>query len=273
MNKKLIEQLNQYHKSDEHSKIIETIENLPKSELNFELKSLLGRAYNNEDEYNKALAVFLSEDSTGQNNALWNFRVGYAYFYKGDKEIALSYFEKSFELGDTSAKGFIDMCKPKKLENQIPKSKKTINNISWSFSSQIYLDSEEFNQAIIEYQIKIYKKDESWIPSEVVFENSELQVQYEAWITKPSDLLENEILSDDDSNTFEKYPNEEHYQVEIIAKLKANNGKNFTALEFLMKIHNQQANKELGDHVFFEGTDENPENINGVPTYYIACGS
>ena len=50
-------------------------------------------------------------------------------------------------------------------------------------------------------------------------------------------------------------------------------GKIFTALEFLMKAHNQMSNKELGDHVFFEGTDETPEIIDGLPTCYIACGS
>lgn len=51
------------------------------------------------------------------------------------------------------------------------------------------------------------------------------------------------------------------------------NGENFTALEFLFKSHNQQANKELGDHVFFEGTDEDPNIIDGLPLCYIACGS
>lgn len=148
----------------------------------------------------------------------------------------------------------------------------TLNNIYWSFSSKNYSNSEEFNQEVIEYQKSLDKTGEDWKPNELVFDFPELQIQYEAWITKPSDLLENETLIDGDKNVFEERPGEEH-QVEIVAKLKADNEKNFTALEFLVKAHNQQANKELGDHVFFEGTDENPEIIDGLPTVYIACGS
>ncbi|MNT20123.1 hypothetical protein D3C72_1554210 [compost metagenome] len=77
----------------------------------------------------------------------------------------------------------------------------------------------------------------------------------------------------DHEDIFDEEPEDDGYQVEIIAKFKADNGKNFTALEFLMKTHNQQVNKELGDHVFFEGIDDHPTIVEGVPTYYIACGS
>lgn len=91
----------------------------------------------------------------------------------------------------------------------------------------------------------------------------------------PEDLLENETLIEGDRDIFDDEDNAEdgQFQVEIVAKLKADNGTNFSALEFLMKAHNQHANKELGDHVFFEGTDENPEIIDGLPTCYISCGS
>ena len=54
--------------------------------------------------------------------------------------------------------------------------------------------------------------------------------------------------------------------------LKADNGKYFTNLELMTKVHNQQANKELGDHVFFEGMDLDDE-IDGIPVFYVACGS
>ena len=93
------------------------------------------------------------------------------------------------------------------------------------------------------------------------------------WVIEPSDLLKNENLIDEDQAVFEEGPGKEFYQVEVIATLKADNGANFTALEFLMKVHNQQANKELGDHYFFEGIDEEPEILNGIPTLFIECGS
>ncbi|MNK31452.1 hypothetical protein D3C87_498880 [compost metagenome] len=279
MNENLIHQLNTWHQKDKHTEIIRAIEALPQSELTYELKNLLGRAYNNESEYEKALTILLSENGTGTDDALWNFRVGYAYYYNREPEKALPYFQKSAALGDSTAKDFEKRClnatgQQEEYQPSAPtRSKHTLNNIAWSFSSKHYTDAGEFNQDIVDYQKAIYNTDEHWKPSESAFDFPELQIQYEAWITQPSDLLENESLIDDDENIFEEYPDETEHQVEIVAKLKADNGKNFTALEFLMKAHNQQANKELGDHVFFEGTDEDPEIIDGLPTCYIACGS
>lgn len=278
MNKNLIDQLNDWHQNDKHAEIIRVIEELPQSELNYELKNLLGRAYNNESEYEKALAILLSESSRGTEDALWNFRVGYGYYYNNEPEKALPYFQKSAALGDSTAKDFEGWCMDDIEQGAYqpsapPRSDNTLNAIAWSFSGKRYTDPEEFNREVIEYQNAIYHTAENWKPNETVFDFPELQIQYEAWITNLSDLLENESLIDEDEAVFEEYPDEEQYQVEIVARLKADNGKNFTALEFLMKAHNQQANKELGDHVFFEGTDDEPEVIDGLPTCYIACGS
>ena len=149
----------------------------------------------------------------------------------------------------------------------------TLNNIAWSFTKEFYSDENQFNTEIIQYQNDIYKTDERWKPNEIVFDFPEIKIQYMAWVTGPEDLLENEILIEDDEDIFDEDPEEDGYQVEILAKLKANNGKNFTALEFLMKAHNQMSNKELGDHIFFEGTDESPEINEGLPTCFISCGS
>lgn len=284
MNKNFIEQLNNLHENSEHDKIIQIIEGLSKSELNYDLKNLLGRAYNNESKYDKALEVLLPESLKGNDDALWNFRVGYAYFYKHEEENALLYFKKSKELGDTLAEDFIQDCirdienknNPKDENKQINQniSKMTLNKIAWTFSSQFYTDSEEFDKEVTQYQMDIYKTDEQWKPNEIVFDFPELQIQYVAWVKGASDLLENETLIEEDKDVFGDEPHEDDmYQVEVVATLKADNAKNFTALEFLMKSHNQQANKELGDHVFFEGTDENPEIIDGLPLCYIACGS
>ena len=151
----------------------------------------------------------------------------------------------------------------------------TLNNIAWSFTKEFYSDIEKFNNEIIQYQKDIYKTDERWKPNEIIFDFPKLEIQYMAWVTGPTDLLENETLIEDDEDIFDEEPeeDEEGYQVEILALLTADNGKNFTALEFLMKAHNQMSNKELGDHVFFEGTDENPDITDGLPTCYISCGS
>lgn len=149
----------------------------------------------------------------------------------------------------------------------------TLNNIAWSFSNKVYADAEKFDQEVSAYQKSIYKNDERWRPEEIVFNVPELNIQYEAWISKPEDLLANEELIDAEEAFDEDNSDEGMYQVEIVARLQADNGAYFTASEFLRKAHNQQANKELGDHIFFEGTDEDPEIIDGLPLCYIACGS
>ena len=149
----------------------------------------------------------------------------------------------------------------------------TLNDIAWSFSSIIYTSKEEFSKAITDYQIAIFQTDEKWKPNETAFDFPELQIQYEAWITGSEKLLNNETLLDEEDAFDEDNSDEGMFQVEIAAHLHADNGENFTALEFLFKTHNQLANKDLGDHVFFEGTDESPQIVDGLPLCYTICGS
>ena len=168
---------------------------------------------------------------------------------------------------------FKNLFLSKKEINKIKVANQTLNNIAWSFSSKLYISLEEFNKEITKYQKEICKTDKDWKPNQIIFDFPELQIQYNAWIKDGSDLLENEVLFEDNIHFGEEPDEDDMYQVEIIAKLKAENEKSFTALEFLMKVHNQQANKDLGDHVFFEGINETKENINDLPTCYIVCGS
>ena len=75
------------------------------------------------------------------------------------------------------------------------------------------------------------------------------------------------------------------WQVEIYARLKADNGQYFTTEELLFKIHNLMANKELGDHVFFENLvyddhefeadeiEDIDDNDEGIPVFVVWLGS
>jgi len=76
------------------------------------------------------------------------------------------------------------------------------------------------------------------------------------------------------SDIFEEEPDDDEYgyQVELAAILLPDNGKSFLGYELLMKVHNQQANKELGDHVFYEGT-EIERGEDGIAILPIYCGS
>lgn len=111
MNKELLTQLNQWYEGDEHQKIIDTITNLPSIEINYGLVGQLGRAYNNLGQYDKAIEILLTVAEKGNSDTLWNFRMGYAYYYKNEFEKALPFFEKGFEAGDIDATMFHNWCK------------------------------------------------------------------------------------------------------------------------------------------------------------------
>lgn len=94
-----------------YDKIINTINKLPNSELNFDLKNQLARAYNNIGQYDEAIRILMTQNLEGNNDAYWNYVIGYAFFYKANFEMALNVFEKSFSLGRKDTKDYIDKCK------------------------------------------------------------------------------------------------------------------------------------------------------------------
>ena len=94
------------------------------------------------------------------------------------------------------------------------------------------------------------------------------------WIRGMEDLNPNETVLDDEEEAFDG-GNEDggYYQVEICARLRTSNGKNFTALDLLYQMEKQLIGKELGDHIFFEGLDRVENYTGDVPLYYISFGS
>ena len=146
-----------------------------------------------------------------------------------------------------------------------------LNNIYWSFSKKYYNTVEEFKKDIEEYNISC-ENEKEWQLDELVIDEPSIEMQYMAWV-HPEDILPNEELREDE-DYFEQEPDDDEYgyQVELAATLLSDNGKSFLGYEFLMKVHNQQANKELGDHVFYEGSEVEREE-DGVARTYIYCGS
>ena len=108
----IIGEINQLHEDNEHEKIIDIIKEIPEDERSAELFSLLARAYNNIEKYDEALNNLMYIREEGIDDALWNYRVGYAYYYKGDKENAEMYFKKAYDLNndDTDAYNFYMLC-------------------------------------------------------------------------------------------------------------------------------------------------------------------
>ncbi len=280
MDPELKDQLYLWHEEEAHDQIIKAIEELPRQEWDYEVKSLLGRAYNNVSDYAKALEILMSEEAAGVNDPLWNFRVGYAHYYNEEPQKALAFFQRSRAWGDSDAGDFEQWCivdintENQRMQQAVQgKPKGTLNNTAWVFSKTVYTDAAAFNQEVTKYQEAIFKTTEDWKPAEVAFDFPQLQIQYEAWIAGPEDLLPNEMLLDEEEAFEEDNSDGGFFQVEVLALLEADNGRDFSALEFLFKTHNQMANKELGDHVFFEGTDAQPPIVEGIPTCYISCGS
>ena len=54
----IIEVLNNLHKKEKHQEIIDKIEALPSEEMNPEIIGILARAYNNIENYEKALELY-----------------------------------------------------------------------------------------------------------------------------------------------------------------------------------------------------------------------
>lgn len=153
-------------------------------------------------------------------------------------------------------------------------------SIDWIFDKHKY-SKEEFTKKF--NKIMIERNGIKWWDTNVnaTLEEPEILVLYEAWIESISQLYGNERLNEQDE-LLEEYKEDGMWQVEIMAYLKSDNGKFFTVDEFLFKLQNLMANKELGDHVFFEGIDYVGhecegngliDNEDGIPVFYVACGS
>ena len=146
-----------------------------------------------------------------------------------------------------------------------------LGKIAWSFNKVEYKTVDDFNQRVQKYQIDIMKDRACWKSDEIVVDSPVIDVGFMAWIERGG-LTENETLLEEE-DFFENEDNSdgELFQAEIKARLRADNGQNFTALELLYKLDKQMKSKELGDHIFFEGLSQEGEG--DVPQFYMACGS
>ena len=153
----------------------------------------------------------------------------------------------------------------------------TYDAVHWVFNKQTY-SREEFSK---EYN-KIVEKyvDDDQADDDDRLEEPEILVTYEAWIESEDQLFDNERVTDEE--LLEEDKEDGMWQVEIMAHLVADNGTYFTREELFFKLHNLMANKELGDHVFFEGIEYEGhecegygliDNEDGIPVFFIVCGS
>lgn len=112
MNDELMKQIDEWHKAEKHQEIIDALEQIPEAERDFEMTSLLARAYNNIEEYAKAAELLESVREEGAEDERWNFRMGYAQYFLNNYREALNYFSKARELNpeDEDTLSFIRQC-------------------------------------------------------------------------------------------------------------------------------------------------------------------
>lgn len=147
-----------------------------------------------------------------------------------------------------------------------------LTDITWTFTETEYISKQDFNSAISQYQMKISKESATWKPTEILLNHPHVDLVFMAWIEE-NELAENEIILEDE-DFFDDQSKSEFglFHCDIQARLTAENGKNFSALELMYQIDLQMKSKELGDDVSFEGLGS-LESEGEIPKFYLFCGS
>ena len=110
MENNLVEKLNILHKKVKHQEIIDKIEALSSEEMNSEIIGILARAYNNVDNYEKALELLKSIEEYEKDTNVWNYRIGYSYYYLDNYLEAKKHFLKAIEIDPTDSDSHLFLC-------------------------------------------------------------------------------------------------------------------------------------------------------------------
>ena len=149
-----------------------------------------------------------------------------------------------------------------------PSTDDILTSVYWAFSNQEYVSNDAFTLDIINY---IEDNEANWNPNGIAINSRKVCIVYEAFITGIEQLRSNETVIDisylDEENRIDGV-----FQTDIKAYLTADNGKYFTNVELLRKIHNQLAYKDLGNNESFEGL-EYVDTDGGTLVYRLMTGS
>ena len=149
-----------------------------------------------------------------------------------------------------------------------PSTYDVLTSVYWAFSNQEYVSNDAFTLDIINY---IEDNKANWNPKGIAINSRKVCIVYEAFITGIEQLRSNETVIDM-SYLDEECRIDGVFQTDIKAYLTADNGKYFTNVELLRKIHNQLAYKDLGNNESFEGL-EYVDTDGGTLVYRLMTGS
>ena len=149
-----------------------------------------------------------------------------------------------------------------------PSTDDVLTSVYWAFSNQEYVSNDAFILDIINY---IEDNKANWNPKGIAINSRKVCIVYEAFITGIEQLRSNETVIDM-SYLDEECRIDGVFQTDIKVYLTADNGKYFTNVELLRKIHNQLAYKDLGNNESFEGL-EYVDTDGGTSVYRLMTGS
>ena len=149
-----------------------------------------------------------------------------------------------------------------------PSTDDVLTSVYWAFSNQEYMSNDAFTLDIINY---IEDNKANWNPNGIAINSRKVCIVYEAFITGIEQLRSNETIIDM-SYLDEECRIDGVFQTDIKVYLTADNGKYFTNVELLRKIHNQLAYKDLGNNESFEGL-EYVDTDGGTSVYRLMTGS
>ncbi len=98
MDTSLQAQIAQWHEQDEQEKIIQAILAVPTAQRDAALVGLLARAYNNLGRWEEAAGQLLTVRAEGENDPLWCYRLGFAYYHLDREAEAVPYLERACQL-------------------------------------------------------------------------------------------------------------------------------------------------------------------------------
>ena len=154
-------------------------------------------------------------------------------------------------------------------------SHEILRHTYWTFGSETCPDAHALNEAVTAYNTELNadleRPNDNWQPDAVVIDSPACYLRYEAWFDAAPALQANEQLAAPEF--LDELGDGDYHESEILARLDADNGTNISALEFLYKAQQQMADKDIGDHVFFEGAELEEEVHEGLPVYAIYRGS
>lgn len=114
----LEKKINRLHSQNDHAEIERLIEDMPETERNYDMGCYLARAKNNLGKYEEALDILQPLSVMGQNDALWCYRVAFAFYHLQQYHVALDAVQEAADLDceNEDIQTLLAACKEKVLE-------------------------------------------------------------------------------------------------------------------------------------------------------------